>query len=332
MPTVLKVNNDDDGHPHQLELKKSQVPFFRDGCKELGWDSNLDACALNVQGFLYQYSHGDVDLHPCCANLTPVFSLPDTVMEIRLIKEIKSKCLKCQTKKRPEDKVQGLAYVSSNGSFCYHVACLKEACPDNWKRLKELGKLKHLCGRLSISGLKNVGCARDAKDANLKSKIRLRELEFIWKKHVYDNEVLDQVEHDKEVLEQLEPHTNLEHLVICFYRGTRFPEWVGRSSFSNVVSLELFYCKYCLLLPPLGQLSSLKSLSIKGFAGVVAVGDEFYFKLDVIANDENKSLALQNLAPKELALRRDQGQSSKAMKRVKWLIIFLKLVVSAVFG
>ncbi|XVF83656.1 hypothetical protein PTKIN_Ptkin16aG0507600 [Pterospermum kingtungense] len=113
-------------------------------------------------------------------------------MEIRLSKEIKSKCLKCQTKKRQEDKVQGLAYVSSNGSFCYHVACLKEPCLDNWK---------------------------------------------------------------------------------------------------------------------------------KG-----------YFKLDVIANDENKSLALQNLAPKEVALRRDQGQSSKAMKRVKWLIIFLKLVVSAIFG
>ncbi|XVF83123.1 hypothetical protein PTKIN_Ptkin16aG0107900 [Pterospermum kingtungense] len=150
----------------------------------------------------------------------------------------------------------------------------------NGSSIKELGKLEHLCGRLSISGLKNVGCARDAKDANLKSKIRLRELEFIWKKHVYDNEVLDQVEHDNEVLEQLEPHTNLEYLVICFYRGTRFPEWVGRSSFLNVVSLELFYCKYCLILPPLGQLSSLKSLSLKGFAGVVAVGDELYGQCD----------------------------------------------------
>ncbi|XVF83111.1 hypothetical protein PTKIN_Ptkin16aG0106700 [Pterospermum kingtungense] len=123
----------------------------------------------------------------------------------------------------------------------------------NGSSVKELGKLKRLCGRLSISGLKNVGCARDAKDANLKSKIRLRDLEFLWKKHVYDNEVLDQVEHDKEV---------------------------GRSSFSNVVSLELFYCKYCLFLPPLGQLSSLESFSIKGFAGVVAVGDEFYGQCD----------------------------------------------------
>ncbi|XVF83662.1 hypothetical protein PTKIN_Ptkin16aG0508200 [Pterospermum kingtungense] len=113
-PKVLKVNNDHDGHPHQLELKKSQVPFFCDGCNELGFGlcyqyPNKDcdyilhtecgirrpsppfqqffkasdfvfykenplggtricnACALNIQGFLYQCSHGDVDLHPCCA-------------------------------------------------------------------------------------------------------------------------------------------------------------------------------------------------------------------------------------------------------------------------
>ncbi|XVF83161.1 hypothetical protein PTKIN_Ptkin16aG0111500 [Pterospermum kingtungense] len=141
----------------------------------------------------------------------------------------------------------------------------------NGLSINEMGNLKHLCGRAVISGLQNVVSARDAKDANLKDKMNLKELEFIW-----NNEVVEQqVELDKEVLEQLEPHTNLEHLVVCFYRGTRFPEWVGRSSFSNVVSLELWNCKYCLFLPPLGQLSSLKSLSIKGLGGVVKVGDEF---------------------------------------------------------
>ncbi|XP_052883501.1 putative disease resistance RPP13-like protein 1 [Gossypium arboreum] len=37
-------------------------------------------------------------------------------------------------------------------------------------RINELGKLKHLRGRLSILGLKNVASAMDAKDANLKDK------------------------------------------------------------------------------------------------------------------------------------------------------------------
>ncbi|KAG4148645.1 hypothetical protein ERO13_D05G297933v2 [Gossypium hirsutum] len=43
-----------------------------------------------------------------------------------------------------------------------------------------------------------------------------------------------------------------------------------------MVSLELQDCKFCISLPPLGQLSSLKSLSIFGFSEVVMVGEEFY--------------------------------------------------------
>ncbi|EOY18748.1 LRR and NB-ARC domains-containing disease resistance protein, putative [Theobroma cacao] len=139
--------------------------------------------------------------------------------------------------------------------------------------ISELGKLKNLRGRLAISNLQNVVCHRDAKDANSKEKINLRELELKWSEDCHTN---DDSKHDREILEQLEPHTNLEHLAIEFYRGTRFPEWVGHSSFSNLVSLHLRGCKFCLFLPPLGRLSSLKSLSISGFSEAVTVGDEFY--------------------------------------------------------
>ncbi|XVF83167.1 hypothetical protein PTKIN_Ptkin16aG0111900 [Pterospermum kingtungense] len=38
----------------------------------------------------------------------------------------------------------------------------------NGSSINELGKLEHLRGRLAISGLQNVACARDAEDANLK--------------------------------------------------------------------------------------------------------------------------------------------------------------------
>ncbi|TYJ36613.1 hypothetical protein E1A91_A05G318800v1 [Gossypium mustelinum] len=139
--------------------------------------------------------------------------------------------------------------------------------------INELGKLKHLRGRLSISGLKTVACAMDAKDANLKDKVDLKKLELRWGK---DDDIDGDSRHDREVLKQLKPHTNLEHLVIQSYGGTRFPEWVGHSSFSNIVSLGLHDCKFCIYLPPLGQLSSLKSLSISGLSGVLIVGDEFY--------------------------------------------------------
>ncbi|KAK8665413.1 hypothetical protein V6N13_005582 [Hibiscus sabdariffa] len=142
----------------------------------------------------------------------------------------------------------------------------------NDSSINELGKLKYLRGGLAISGLENVAGAVDAKDADLKDKMNLKTLELIWG----ESKDGDDSKHDREVLEKLEPHLNLECLVIRGYNGTRFPEWVGHSSFSNMVSLRLTNCMFCQCLPPLGQLSSLKSLSIYGFSGVVTVGDEFY--------------------------------------------------------
>ncbi|XVF83118.1 hypothetical protein PTKIN_Ptkin16aG0107400 [Pterospermum kingtungense] len=150
-------------------------------------------------------------------------------------------------------------------------------CKEDDSSIIELGQLEHLSGRLAISGLQNAVCARDAEDVNLKDKMNLKELELIWSKN---SDIDDDTKHDIEVLQQLEPNTNLELLVIRFYRGTRFPEWMGHSSFSRVVSVELSNCEYCSFLPPLGQLSSLKSLSIKGLYRVVTVGDEFYGHCD----------------------------------------------------
>ncbi|XP_068501331.1 putative disease resistance protein At3g14460 [Phaseolus vulgaris] len=60
------------------------------------------------------------------------------------------------------------------------------------------------------------------------------------------------------------------------YSGTEFPSWVFDNSLSNLVFLKLEDCKYCLCLPPLGLLSSLKTLEIEGFDGIVSVGAEFY--------------------------------------------------------
>ncbi|XVE99159.1 hypothetical protein REPUB_Repub03eG0173200 [Reevesia pubescens] len=119
----------------------------------------------------------------------------------------------------------------------------------NGSSMKESGKLKHLRGRLAISGLQYVVYARDVKDANMKDKSNLKELQLIWKKNRFDTRdyhIDDDTLRDREVLEQLEAHTKLKHLVISSYRGTRFPEWVGRSSFSKVKSLNIQDCKFCL--------------------------------------------------------------------------------------
>ncbi|CAK7322708.1 unnamed protein product [Dovyalis caffra] len=91
-----------------------------------------------------------------------------------------------------------------------------------------------------------------------------------WNGETYDTQ------HERDVLEKLEPSVNVERLDIIGYGGTKFPNWVGNSSFSNMVSLRLSGCKNCTSLPPLGQLPSLEELCIEGFDEVVAVGLEFY--------------------------------------------------------
>ncbi|KAI9400772.1 hypothetical protein POPTR_001G029300v4 [Populus trichocarpa] len=136
--------------------------------------------------------------------------------------------------------------------------------------INELGKLQHLRGTLRIWNLQNVMDAQNAIKANLKGKQLLKELELTWKGDTNDSL------HERLVLEQLQPHMNIECLSIVGYMGTRFPDWIGDSSFSNIVSLKLIGCKYCSSLPPLGQLVSLKDLLIKEFGEIMVVGPEFY--------------------------------------------------------
>ncbi|KAF9666634.1 hypothetical protein SADUNF_Sadunf16G0249300 [Salix dunnii] len=137
-------------------------------------------------------------------------------------------------------------------------------------RIKELGELQHLRGTLEIWNLQNVVDALDALTANLKGKKHLEDLQLRWHGDT------DDAFHERDVLEQLQPHTNVEYISIIGYGGPTFPEWMGDSSFSNIQSLTLSECKRCSSLPPLGQLPSLKYLLVQAFYGVVVIGTEFY--------------------------------------------------------
>lgn len=140
----------------------------------------------------------------------------------------------------------------------------------NGSSIKELGELKCLREELRIWNLQNVVCVRDALEANLEGKNYIKRLKLVWSGDTDDSL------HEHAILEQLRPHADVEDLAIVGYGGTKLPDWVGHSSFSNIVNLTLHGCKYCSSLPPLGQLASLKTLSVKEFNGVEVVGTEFY--------------------------------------------------------
>ena len=139
-------------------------------------------------------------------------------------------------------------------------------------KARELRKLPHLCGKLSILGLQNVVDAMDAFDANLKCKDRIEELMLEWGNYTEDSRF------EKDVLKQLQPSKNLRKLTINSYSGTSFPSWVGDHSYHNMVSICISNCDYCISLPPLGQLPSLKELFFLSMK-LETVGAELYGKI-----------------------------------------------------
>ncbi|CAK8565032.1 unnamed protein product [Lathyrus sativus] len=136
--------------------------------------------------------------------------------------------------------------------------------------IKELSKFPNLRGKFTIKNLYNVVDAKEAEDANLKNKEKIEELELLWGKITEDSVKV------KVVLEMLQPAINLKSLKIDLYCGTNFPNWLGNSSFSNMVSLEIHNCEFCVTLPPLGQLPSLKKLNISNLLLLETIGQEFY--------------------------------------------------------
>ncbi|XP_058721475.1 putative disease resistance RPP13-like protein 1 [Vicia villosa] len=136
--------------------------------------------------------------------------------------------------------------------------------------VRELGKFPKLRGKLLIKNLQNVNDVVEVSDANLKSKEHIKELTLQWGKET------DDTLNEKNVLDMLEPSTNLKKLRIMSYGGTSFPSWFGDPSFSNMVYLSIGNCANCMTLPPLGQLHSLKDLQIGSLTILETIGQQFY--------------------------------------------------------
>jgi len=141
------------------------------------------------------------------------------------------------------------------------------------KGIKELRTLSNLHGSLFIKKLENVNNGFEASEAKIMDKEYLDELWFLWSRDANDHFTNSQSEMD--ILCKLQPSKNLKRLGIHGYRGTRFPEWVGDSSYHNLVRLFLTGCSNCCIIPPLGQLQTLKYLAIADMCMLETVGSEY---------------------------------------------------------
>ncbi|KAH9734078.1 putative disease resistance RPP13-like protein 1 [Citrus sinensis] len=145
---------------------------------------------------------------------------------------------------------------------------------DSGSGLRELKSLTHLRGTLEILSLENVKCVGDAIEAQLNNKVNLKSLLLEWNAWHVQN--LEQCEFEIRVLTMLKPQQDLQELTIIGFGGTKFPTWLGYSSFSKLVLLKFEGCGKCTSLPSVGQLPFLKKLVISGMGRVKSVGSEFY--------------------------------------------------------
>ncbi|KAJ8623936.1 hypothetical protein MRB53_032466 [Persea americana] len=135
-------------------------------------------------------------------------------------------------------------------------------------RIEELKGLNLLWGNIHIGGLDNIGSVGCAREANLKAKKHLNSLKLSWS----GDETVAAEGNAKEVIEVLEPHSDLKELLVEKYTGLEFPSWMMKK-LTNLKRISLLSCRRCERLPPLGQLHFLKSLRIYSMDAVKYIVD-----------------------------------------------------------
>ncbi|CAL5422953.1 unnamed protein product [Camellia sinensis] len=205
-------------------------------------------------------------------SFTSIKILPESISNLQNLQTLKLKyCHQlCKLPKRMKH-MRNLTYLDIRGCDSLtsmpdkmgQLTCLQRLSTfivgqDEGYQIGELKEL-NLGGTLIIQGLENVRNSEDAKKANLKGKHDLISLELHWS---WSNEE-NRPKNVEEVLESLQPNSNLKKLSINFFQGSKFPNWILGLVLKNLVEISLIGCERCEHLPPLGKLQSLKILEIR---------------------------------------------------------------------
>ncbi|CAL5189679.1 unnamed protein product [Lathyrus oleraceus] len=176
-----------------------------------------------------------------------------------------------------------------------------------------------LRGKLNIKGLKDVSSLSHAQEANLMAKKELREVCMSWS---LNDEITETPTFSSEqVLEGLQPHTNLKSLKIHYYNGLCFPSWI--QTLTSLVSLELKGCNNCVRLSGLGKLPSLKKLELWDMSNVKFVDDnddnvdESHDSMDVKIFPSLEVLRLHNLPGLERLLKSERREMFPCLSILK---------------
>ncbi|KAG2621076.1 hypothetical protein PVAP13_3NG223700 [Panicum virgatum] len=149
-----------------------------------------------------------------------------------------------------------------------------------FQRSKSLGDVRSLF-QLSLRNLQNVSDCEEAMEIKLKDKHHMEFLSMSWNKDM--KEILD---HDDQVIDNLEPNKEIRRLHIHGYDGVNLPFWIENSTLIHLVSLELEYCMKWKSLPSLQELNSLKHLKLENLFQLEYIGTEPELQLETDESED----------------------------------------------
>ncbi|XP_034216517.1 putative disease resistance protein RGA1 [Prunus dulcis] len=142
----------------------------------------------------------------------------------------------------------------------------KLPCSLMGSEIEDLAALNQLKGKLIIRNLEDVRNGDEASKAKLEEKKKVRHFLFEWTQNRSTTN-----NNEEDVLEGLQPHSELERLEIRYFMGTEFPSWMIK--LDNLKQIRLKGCDRCEKVPTLGRLPHLTVVWIQGCCGLQSIPD-----------------------------------------------------------
>ncbi|GKV39361.1 hypothetical protein SLEP1_g47142 [Rubroshorea leprosula] len=164
--------------------------------------------------------------------------------------------------------------------------------------IEELRCLSQLKGKLEICNLHMVRDKEEAMGARLSEKATIQELQLAFGGESNGSE--DRCKHDEDILEGLQPHSNLKGLIVECYCGKSCPTWMSeienpmseRVNFlENLVFISLYQCPWLERIPSLSlndeakveinYCKNLKSIACSSLQKLIIEGCEELVEVEV---------------------------------------------------